>query len=283
MATTRTAAHTQPSMRLIEALLLWEGGVSNERVRELLGCTSVHASRLLSAYRKQFPRQITRSEGATLGEYGAGGHIRAVLTNGTPQEYLQLVEAAPSAQVTRVQTNYSLFEPSLFGVLQRAAAEASGVLIDYQTLTQPAPAQRLVYPHQVIEVGHRWHIRAWDSRADAFADFTLGQILSCRPTSKSSPVTSADDPGWITQVDIGIRSHDDLDSDQDNVVSHEYFTGTAGRLIRTRGCLVRHIVEAMKIALDPALQKPPNYLFQAREPQILEPWLAQGSTITEGV
>lgn len=104
-------------MRLIEALLLWEGGISNERVHDLPDCPSVHASRLLAAYQRQFPGRL--SEGTTLSEYGAGGHIRAVLTNGTAREYLHLVEAAPSAQVSRVQTNYSLFEPSLFRVLHR--------------------------------------------------------------------------------------------------------------------------------------------------------------------
>jgi len=261
-------------MRLIEALLLWEGAVSNERLRELLGCTSVHASRLLSSFRQVYPRQIIRSQGDVLGEYIAGVSIKPILTTGDPDEYVSLTRNAPTAYVTTVQTNYSEFEPALFGHLHRAAVVGTGVIVAYQTLDRPAAAERLIFPHQVVEIAQRWHTRAWDSQSETFDDFYLGQIVKCRPSETASPVIGDDDTGWNTEVEIGIRSHDDLGYEKASVVEHEYFKGTVGRRIRTRGCLVRHVLDAMKVAVDPVTQKPPVYLLQTRDSKPLEPWLS---------
>lgn len=269
MANTKTPVSNPTQMRLIEALLIWEGAVSNKRLRELLGCTSVHASRLLSAYKKAYPRQIKRSDAADPGVYIPGSRIKPILTHGQSDEYLDLVRHTPAPRVSQVRTDYSSFAPALFGQLHRAAATGTGLAIRYENDGDEIP----VFPHQLIEIGHRWHVRAWDEASSRFRDFHIGLISDSRTVDLPAPVTPEDDSAWMTEIDIGISCHAALGQEQARLVEREFFKGTAGRRIHTRGCLVRHIVAAMKIAVAPDLETPPEYVLQARDPAVLRPWL----------
>lgn len=260
-------------MRLIETLLLWEGMVENGRIRELLGVTSVHASRLIAAYRKAYPRQIERAEGAGRGVYYATKRITPQLTKGDPSEYLAQLGEHVSDRINTLRLDYSACPPRVYGAVHRACVRTTGLSIVYRSMATPDGTTRLIFPHTIIQIGHRWHTRAWDDATQMFRDFNIGRIAHVQSINSVSPCTPQDDAGWQTHVEVRIRAHQDLTSQQAAVVESEHFAGTAGRRIESRACLAKYLIQGMHIAIDPETQKPPQYTLQLRDLAEIESWL----------
>src|SRR3546814_8060113 len=52
----------------------------------------------------------------------------------------------------------------------------------------------------------------------------------------------------------------DLSSEQVKAVRREYFNGTAARVLKVRRALAPYVVQDLRVATDPATQRPPEFL-----------------------
>src|SRR5262245_48593968 len=76
---------TQQRFAVIESLMLWEGEVSNRRLRQLLGLQPVQVSRLIAAYRQTVPQGLkldTRNK-----RFVAVPEFKPTFASGTAHEY----------------------------------------------------------------------------------------------------------------------------------------------------------------------------------------------------
>src|SRR3546814_12840289 len=69
-----------------------------------------------------------------------------------------------------------------------------------------------------------------------------------------------EDSAWNEYVSLRIWPHTDLSSEQVKAVRREYFNGTAARVLKVRRALAPYVVQDLRVATDPATQRPPEFL-----------------------
>ena len=261
-------------LRVMEAILIWEGELGNARVRQLFGIQTVQASRLLAQFREMMAGRIFEDSRAKVlrlldpsgvrEELSLDDYIHQILANGHPDPYI----VDGRIDLTGVQ-------PSIFSVLRAAAAEGSGVVISYASMSNPIYATRTIYPHSLVRVGRRWHARAWCASRNDFRDFALGRIQSATALPEQAPYAAADDAAWNKLVDVRIVPHQALTLEQQQVVRNESFAGMMAIRAKVRACLVQYVIQDLRAAIDPVRQAPPEFQLEVANASALKPYLFQ--------
>lgn len=245
--------------RLIESVLLWEGEVSNERIREILGIQVVQASRVLTEYITHNPEQVMRETGRS--PYKSSQNIKPKHSLGTVDEYIALSRHFDGVDTHIVDVRYDLTTPTanILSKVSQAIRNQFGLNIYYLSMTSPAGSNRLIYPHSIVRAGRRWHIRAWCAERLAFRDFVIGRIKKAKILEETSLHREQEDSEWNKKVALIIEAHPKLNDDQINVLRAEYFNGAVSRRIIVRSCLLQYVVQDIRIAVDLNTELPPQY------------------------
>ncbi|MBT2304542.1 WYL domain-containing protein [Variovorax paradoxus] len=245
----------------LETVLIWEGELDNGRIRELLGVQTVWASRLLGGLAKAMGRQAKRET----------AHAPLKLTpkaleqfsGRSPDEYLRVIESSTSkagqSLVEDARLDLSTASPAVFAPLLQAAAQGTGLRITYRSMSTPQGTVRLVFPHALVRAPRRWHMRAWCVQRSAFRDFTVGRIAAVESVDDMAPVGRQDDLAWNTHLELQVAAHPGLSAEQQTMIAGEYFPGRRQLLLSVRQCLAGYIIQDLRIAINAAKQRPPEY------------------------
>ena len=283
MARSETA--TQRLMTL-ELLLLWEGVLNRSRLAGLLGVSDVRASQQIQEFRDEHPRWLawnskTRSYHATPDAYAAArrdekNHDRA----DSLARYLNLVSvpyitgnAQDVSPICAAFPDISTPEPKAFATLSRAIRLGVSVEITYRSMKEPGPHLRIIAPHHLVRAGRRWHVRAYCETHQSFRDYAFGRIVSASMLSQPGEHRANDDHAWNAKVPVRLIAHPALNLAQEDVIRHEYFAGTASRIVSCRGALVGYFVQDVRAATDLKTQRPPDYQLAVENLDEVTPWL----------
>lgn len=259
----------------LEAILLWEGEIGNQRIRETLGVQPVWASRLLAELALRIGGLAARSTSHAplrLKEDADGADVRHIL-NSSADDYLRVMVASelPQHWITDARNDLSLVPAKLFAVVSKAARTSSGLRVSYRSMNSPEGAYRVIYPHAIVRTGMRWHVRAWCSQRLEFRDFTLGRMSDVSLVDEKAPYGQSEDAGWQTTVAIKIAAHPDLSQARKRMIQDEYLLGFRTKSIEVRHCMVGYTLQELMIASDVKLQQPPAYLLALDEPDRVPP------------
>ena len=247
-------------LHVMQGVLAWEGELGNSRVRELFDVQLIQASRLLADLKKKLGDQVVL----------AGGRARAIRPAApenfpvtmTLGEYSRVTGQADQDQeiIEEARLDFTNVTPNLFATLRQAVITQSGVEIRYASMSNPVPAARIIYPHVLVHVGRRWHVRAWCATRYAFRDFTLGRIHSATSLAgMTAPKDKKDDTAWNTQVTITLIAHSQLGPEQQRVISDEYLGGCTEKRVSSRACLCQYVIQDLRAAVSPDKERPPDY------------------------
>lgn len=250
----------------LERLIVWEGELSNERIRELLGVKPVYASRLMSGLMKLLVGRAGRTSAhAPLKMFY--GSEKDQLAN-SPDAYLHILNGLPGAPlisgvgIADARMDLSLISPAIFSAIFQAIRCQQGLQISYKSMNHPLGTRRLVFPHTLVRAPRRWHMRAWCTERFDFLDFTLGRISAAmldETTSQPIDGSREQDLGWMNVVNLLIAPHPDLTEDQRKMIAEEFFPGAASLRLKVRECLAPYIIQDLRIAVDNDNQTPPEY------------------------
>lgn len=256
---------TMPAMsRLsdLETVTLWEGMITNERIRNLLGVKPVYASRLLAALsRHMFGRAKRSTPHAPLEMLYAGTDDAR---QKSPDKYLGMLNSLGSQDPTQgnifdARLDLSLVSPAIFSCILQATKNQLGVEIEYRSMNNPSGLRRLVFPHKLIRAPRRWHMRAWCVHRAEFRDFTLGRIISVTATKMKSENTYEKDVKWNHVIELAIGPHPDLGPEHRRMIAGEYFPGASLLRLPVRHCLAPYVIQDLRVAVDCKTQFPPEY------------------------
>lgn len=256
----RTPRATLERFRLIEALGLWEGSISNARLRDLTGLHTVQVSRLIASYLEANPEHFEHEASVKRYRWKPGAASTVSL-----DEYLSILVALQrqgkqaEAFIHEVRVDLTEITPTVYAVLNAACASSKAVEITYRSMTNPKGLTRVIEPHSLVHVGRRWHVRAWCRLRERFSDFNLGRIRTASLLDESSGHVAADDDGWSHFVKIRIAPHRHLSPDQAEVVKAELFGGAAKWVLQARSCLAMYVIQELRAATNPEKQMPPDY------------------------
>lgn len=244
---------------IIESLLLWEGQISNERVRDVFGIQKVQASRVLGEYVSYNPEHIDSKTKRS--PYRANFQISPKHSSGSIEEYLTATKAINNADNIILDARYDLTTPSVEVIshISQAIRSKSGLKINYLSMTNPKGLERVIYPHTIVRAGRRWHVRAWCGEKHEYRDFVIGRIKSALIVDDLplSPIPS--DTDWNTKIDLIIGAHPLLSSVQLEVIRYEFFNGEIARKLEIRSCLLQYVIQDIRASIDYKKELPPEY------------------------
>lgn len=256
-------------LRVMEGVLAWEGEIGNARVRKLFGLQPVQASRLLGEFRALM--------GDSIVEDGRAKTLKPATpetfeTDVSLDEYARQTVAGEDTNPSVIDARVDLTEvkPHVFALLRKAAQTETGVVISYASMSNPVFEERLIFPHSIIHIGRRWHVRAWCRKRQDFRDFTLGRIQSASSVTEQAPQTIDDDLAWQEVIIIELAAHRKLSDQQQVVVQNENFGGLETRSLHIRSCLAQYVIQDVRAAVDPEKEVPPEFQIEVINARQLE-------------
>jgi predicted DNA-binding transcriptional regulator YafY len=267
------AERSARQFEFVDLVLLYEGGLTNARLRERFGVTNVQASRILAAYVETFPDNLARETGAGRGRYRIGPHFVSQCSDGSVWSYLRTASDGHQIGVYQPRSDLTTVHPQIFRVVRAAMTNGRGVRTFYRSMNHPAGLDRVFFPHAITFVGRRWHVRAFDREREAFVDFNLGRMRQVELTDESSPVMPIDDIEWRTQVSMRLVAHPELQPAQQRLIRDEFFQGAASRVIRCPAALVKYMVRELEVAIRTEAERPPEFQIALSNAKELESWL----------
>jgi hypothetical protein len=265
--------------RTLWTVLKWEGGFRNNQVQTLFGLSPGQASRLIAEFRAAFPAAVeleSRTKTWVMPKSKAPGDLKdpkepkeakerreADLQGGEIAEYLGLLGRIRSETPIWYQNARPDFLPpsaDKFRIIRSACETGAGVSLVYSSLTQ-GPRDRVIYPHAIVELSQRWHVRAWCVTSKQYRDFNFGRMSEVRPSAMRRPDMPGDDT-WNTFVALRVKPHRDLNAAQIETVRHEFCGGAMARRISVRAALAPYVLNELRIATKPTTQRPKEYLLE---------------------
>lgn len=259
-------------LRIMEGVLDWEGEIGNARVRKLFDLQPVQASRLLADFRERLGERIVEDGRAKVIRLASPEQPCSEMSLDEYVRQTQAVEAS-SACIIDARIDLTVVHPSIFATIRKAAMKQTGVTISYASMANPAFSERVIFPHSIVHVGRRWHVRAWCTKRNEFRDFTLGRIKSASALEDATPHTVADDKAWNQNIQIRLVAHRSLSTDQQLVVRNEYFQGTMARRLSVRACLAQYVIQDLRAATNPEREVPPEYQMEITNTAEVARWL----------
>jgi hypothetical protein len=246
----------------LETILVWEGQIDNPRIREVLGVKPVWASRLMGELIQRLGsrawRETPHAPLRMAGDEALYGHVP------TPDEYLLVLQqnGGQPDYIEDARIDLANVSPKNFAVIIQAVKRNLAVSILYRSMNHPGGTERVVFPHALVRVARRWHMRAYCKQRKRFLDFALGRIVHAYPSSAplEPGMDRESDSEWMQRATIMIVPHPALTSSQQDMIRDEHFPGRDGLEIEVRPCLLDYMLRDNRIARDPEAELPPEFL-----------------------
>lgn len=251
-------------VRILETILKWERQIENSRLRSIFGLTTVQASRMLAEFRQFYEDKLENYIGETV--YRLAPKAKG-LNDSTLDDYAQIVMATDSLSRTIMhdgRLDLSRNDPVVFAAIRKAALTGQGVVIRYASMTNPEPADRLVFPHAIVHAGRRWHARAWCEAKKSFRDFAIGRIYQAALVEEKGRYLREEDEQWNTMVSVKLSPHRQLSAAQQRLISDENLAGEMQMTIELRQCLASYVIQDLRATMYPEKELPPAFQLEAK-------------------
>lgn len=220
-------------LQFVESIAQWEGVVQRQRVCEVFDVSANHVTRDLSLYRLLSPGNLEYD--VSRRAYRPTAKFRPLFASGSADEYLALLKLnletqgltgipvwAEGIPISGLPTPQRTVNATVLRVLTHALREQGAAEVEYQSLRTPQPAARLIWPHHLVHVAGRWHVRAYDARRERFADFVLARLTEARASEQVRPPQASRDSEWETELTVEIIPNPKLSPPQQAVIALEY-------------------------------------------------------------
>jgi predicted DNA-binding transcriptional regulator YafY len=147
--------------------------------------------------------------------------------------------------VERLITPNRRTDPAIVAALLVSYDSKVSLLIAYQSLSRDDPATRVICPHQIVDTGHRYHVRAWDGLRGQFADFVIGRIVSAASQPEYPWVDAVADRLWDEEIDVVLAPAEGLSPAQRRIVEQDYGMRKGQIALSVRKALVTYLAESL--------------------------------------
>ena len=243
---------TQPQrdrLAFVELRVRFIGEIRRQDLVSRFGIQSAAATRDLAVYKDLAPGNIEYDAKAK--SYLIGPHFKPVFEFPPERVLSWLTQGFGDGEPTHIkawvpsETPARLTQPALatLAYVTRAIHQACPLAIEYHSITS-GRTQREIVPFALLDNGLRWHVRAYDRKAQEFRDFVITRIRRAE-VLKGKPVgaheSSAQDIQWSRIVELELVPHPDqprpeiTEMDygmQDGVLRLNLRAATAGYILR---------------------------------------------------
>lgn len=244
--------------RLIEIIALWEGRLTTKSLIQAFGIGRQQASKDINHYRQQIAPENLEYDTKLKG-YRPTKDFCCKMTKGDINEYLHLLTSRhdlmsnfeyldiSQANTATIQPLLRHIKPEFVRPIIQAARDKKRVEIQYTSLSQPVPRDRMIAPHTLVFNGYRWHVRALCEESMTFKDFLLSRMTDISEITLDATLGEADDEDWNTMVDIIITPDQRLSIPQQKVIENDFGMCDGSLSIHTRASLATYYLQLLRI------------------------------------
>jgi len=226
--------------RFIEASLERLGEISRKDLQQAFGISDTHATNDLNTYKERCSKV---------------GHLENLEYDTSLKKYLvkkefkRIYPRVEDTEASKYQIHLPIEvvepfphqNPKILDILTRACWRSLGIQILYEGTEKP-PSQRTIFPHHLVKISHRMHIRAFCPTSHKFKDFVVGRIISAELLTKEHTPEEAleeKDIEWNKFTELHLELSKDLRNP--NAISREFnFEGNT-LTIQTRQCYIWYL------------------------------------------
>lgn len=211
------------------------------------------------------------------------------ITKGTVDEYLLAFPDTVDVPLLLSELKESPFEqvaaplrclpPSVVAPLLDSIRANKGVSIRYASMTSPEGADRIVFPHSLVDTGFRWHLRAYCGSRGEFRDFNLGRIKGSPVSKKPSPACAApeNDKMWNEIVTFNLKANPALTDSQRSMIEIEFGFKHGSLAVTSRACLIHYMLQRYQVdSRRLEGEQPTSRLLVVENPSVIAPYLFEG-------
>jgi len=245
--------------RLIEIIALWEGRLTTNHLSKAFGIGRQLASKLINTYNNEIGINNLVLDTKLKG-YRPADDFKPQVTEGTIDEYMgllstfqalaenaQSVSLGGSTNIESIHPPLRIVKPEFIRPIIQAAREKKRVEIQYTSLTQPKPRDRMIAPHTLVFNGYRWHVRAFCEESLQFKDFLLSRMTDISEITLEATQCENDDKAWNTWLELIVTPDPRLDEDQRKVIENDFGMIDGKLVIKTRATLVNYYLQLLRI------------------------------------
>lgn len=250
-------------LKFIETLLIWDDAVQRQDVCRVFDVTPNHLTRDIKRYRSNHPGALEYDVEARV--YRKGRKFKPLFASDSADDYLLLLQTyslsgAEGAQLALGRVTSAVSLPQQTGsvsskvlkTIMYALRSNTGVKICYQSLSDPEPSERILWPHTFVFDSNRWHVRAFDSRRQRFRDFVLARCLSAKPEKSLAPRSKEEDLLWNEEDEVVVIPSPRLPTSQQHVIAREYGMSSDGGgfpswRVRLKKCLIGYFLNRYRL------------------------------------
>jgi hypothetical protein len=260
------SAEKNSRLRDLETVLRWEGRLDNARVRQICGVQPVWASRLLAELIDALGKRVQRATSHAPLVWAGGGRADA---QSSPDDYLRVMLSSPSPPEWLEDARMELGAASraVYAEVVQAVQQQVGLRVTYRSMNSPDGRERVIFPHSLVRVPRRWHVRAWCAENGEFRDFTLGRMTAATLLQDTSTYPAKADQEWRRKESLTLVPHPALSPAQQQLIALENFGGKPSRELTARACLMEYVLQDLRVAVDPDTQGPPQFQLALAAPE----------------
>jgi len=248
---------TKTRFAFIETCLLWGSGLTANQLAQAFGIARQNAQQVISRYRQQHPGNIrlqSRKQVATtcFEPYYIRRNAREFLDYLRGQAMMAYyLDTSDWVDLPFYDVDHLLrgrLKDSVVRQVLTALREQQVINVYYQAKT--SARMRDFSPNQLIFAGNRYHVRGFCHLTERYLDFVLSRITHAE-TTRCEWVSSANDPGWQTYVELRFKPNPALPSEAIEALKIDFETDPQGiHHVKCRRALQGYIVREM-LAPDP--------------------------------
>jgi hypothetical protein len=130
--------------------------------------------------------------------------------------------------------------------IMRAIHNKQAVKCGYVSVTS-GESERALVPHSIVSNGHRWHVRAYDRKSNAFKDFVLTRFTYTKAMTSETHVHEASpyDQQWQKVLDIALVPHPSIQ--QTKAIELDYAMVDGKLTLQLRAAVAAYVLRQWQV------------------------------------
>jgi len=259
-------------LRLIEIVALWEGRLTTKHLCDYFGIRRQQASKDIKKYLEEIAPENLMYDSSQKG-YLPTTNFKPVLTQGTAEEYLHLLERNNDLNLhfERLDLGFGhchqiplpnrAIGAEILRPIIKACHNNLRLEVDYRSINDPKPDGRVIAPHSLVFAANRWHVRAYCEKNQAYRDFVLTRFFNTPELEEpKSNFTEQQDTSWNEMITVIIVADPRLTDEQKEVIECDYGMNNGTLEITIRASLIAYLLRSLNIEIhtinaDPKAQQ----------------------------
>lgn len=249
----------KPRILFILLKAYWEGEISRKEVVDAFCISQIQSSKDFAEIKKKYPMAL-QYDGSKR-RYVPDIKIKQYLPENSFYSYQEKVKIGSNSELINVTPSIPNIEPETYRLLHKAIDKNMGLEFEYHSINSASKnTKRTVYPHSIVNSGHRLHIRAFEVSSGNFKDFNIPRIepSTIKLVEDSNILSRKElDKEWTEKITVFLIPNPVHIQEQKEIIEMDFNMVNSSLRISVRKALMLYTLHSFQV-MDFS-EKPPKY------------------------